>query len=111
MKVYYARLITYKLGTNQRRVAEKLTNELDKICRKMYGFRGSVYFFDDPAGEYRALNYWDTKEEAEQANQVLFPKLEQEILNYTTEKPTVKIVEVFEATEDNDLLKSHVKLW
>lgn len=111
MKVYYARLITYKLGTNQRRVAEKLTKEMDKICRKMYGFRGSVYFFDDPIGEYRALNYWDTKEEAEQANQVLFPKLEQEILNYTTEKPIVKIVEVFEATEDDDLLKSHVKLW
>jgi hypothetical protein len=111
MKVYYARLITYKLGMNQRQVAEKVTNELDKIGRKMYGFRGSVYLFDDPTGEYRALNYWDTKEEAEQANQVLFPKLEKEILNYATEKPTVKIVEVFEATDDDDLLKSHVKLW
>ena len=109
--MYYARLITYKLGTNQRQVAEKLTNKLDKICRKMYGFRGSVYFFDDPSEEYRALNYWDTKQEAAQANNVLFPKLEKELQNYTNEKPTVKFVEVFEATDDDDLLKSHVKLW
>lgn len=109
--MYYARLIQYKLGKNQRQVAERLTKEFDKISRKMTGFRGSVYFFDDASAEYRALNYWDTKEEAEQANQVLFPKLEQEILNYTSEKPTVKIVEVFEATDDDDLMKSHVKLW
>jgi hypothetical protein len=109
--VYYARLITYKLGTNQRQVAEKLTNALDKISRKMYGFRGSVYFFDDPTGEYRALNYWDSKEEAEYANNVLFPKLEKELQSYTNEKPTVKLVEVFEAANDDDLLKSHVKVW
>jgi hypothetical protein len=111
MKVYYARLIHYKLGTGQRQVAERLTKEFDKISRKMYGFRGNVYFFDDPSGEYRALNYWDTKEEAEQANNVLFPKLEKVLQNYTNEKPTCKLVEVYEAADDEDLVKSHVKLW
>lgn len=109
--MYFARLIHYNLGANKRQIAERLTKDFDKISRKMAGFRGSVYFFDDPSGEYRALNYWDTKEEAEQANSVLFPKLEQELLNYTTEKPTVKLVEVFEATDDDDLVTSHVKLW
>ncbi|WP_045519984.1 hypothetical protein [Neobacillus niacini] len=109
--MYYARLIHYKLGANQRIIAERLTKEFDIFCRKMNGFRGSVCFFDDPSGEYRALNYWDTKEEAEQANKILFPKLEQELRNYTNEKPTVKLVEVFEATNDDDIVKSHIKLW
>ncbi|NWQ44692.1 hypothetical protein MLOOGBEN_28865 [Bacillus sp. EB106-08-02-XG196] len=109
--MYYARLIHYKLGANQRLIAERLTQDFDKISRKMTGFRGSVYFFDDPSGEYRALNYWDTKEEAERANKVLFPKLVLELQNYTQEKPTVKLVEVFEATNDDDIVKSHIKLW
>lgn len=109
--MYYARLINYKLGANQRQIAERITNEFDQISRKMNGFRGSVYFFDDPSGEYRALNYWDTKKEAEQANKVLFPKLEQKLQMHTNEKPTVKIVEVFEATNDDDIVKSHIKLW
>jgi hypothetical protein len=109
--MYYARLIHYKLGNNQRQVAERLTKEFDTFSRKMAGFRGSVYFFDDPSGEYRAVNYWDTKEEADQANNVLFPKLEQELQNYTTEKPIVNLVEVFEATDDDDIVKSHIRLW
>lgn len=108
MIVYYARLIQFKLGSGQRQVAEKLTKEFDKLTRKMYGFRGNVYFFDDPTGEYRALNYWDTKEDAEDAHKVLFPQFEQKLLRYTSEKPTYKFFEVFEATDDGDLLSSHI---
>lgn len=108
--MYYARLIQYKLGEGKRQVAESLTNEFDKISRSFVGFRGNVYFFDDSAGEYRALNYWDTKENAEEAHKVLFPKLEIKLQEFTNEKPTFKFFEVFEAADDGDLLKSHIKI-
>ncbi|WP_040209028.1 hypothetical protein [Neobacillus jeddahensis] len=108
--MYYARVVQYKLGAGQRHEAERLTKELDQVSRKLVGFRGSVYFFNDPSGEYRALNYWDTKEEAEKAHQVLFPKLEVALKAITTEKPSCQFYQVFEATDDEDLLKSHIKI-
>ncbi|MCM3727596.1 hypothetical protein M3226_18125 [Neobacillus cucumis] len=108
--MYYARVVQYKLGIGQRDIAEKLTKEFDKKSRKLVGFRGSVYFFDDPSGEYRALSYWDTKEEAEQAHKKLFPELEGKLLSVTREKPIVKFYEVFEATDDEDLMASHIKI-
>lgn len=105
--MYYARLVQYKLGNGQRFVAEKLTKEFDLISRKMMGFRGNVYFFDDLTGEYRALNYWDTKDDAEHAHKVLFPKLEEELQRYTTERPISRFFEVYDASEDGDILSSH----
>lgn len=108
--MYYARVVQYKLGPGQRDIAERLTKEFDKKSRKLVGFRGSVYFFDDPSGEYRALSYWDTKEEAEQAHKKLFPELEHKLQSVTNEKPAVKFYEVFEATDDEDLMASHIKI-
>jgi len=107
--MYYARLVHYKLGNGQRGVAERLSKEFDKLSRRLTGFRGNVYFFDDPLCEYRALNYWDTKEDAESAHRVLFPKLEKELQNFTNEKPTYKFFEVFDLTDYGDLLFSHIK--
>jgi hypothetical protein len=110
IKMYFARLVYYKLRIGQRLVAERLTKELDTISRSLSGFRGNVYFFDDPASEYRALNYWDTKADAEQAHKVLFPKLEKELRNFTLEKPAYKFFEVYDPSEDGDLLFSHIKI-
>lgn len=106
--MYYARLVQYKLGNGQRGVAEKLTKEFDQLSRRLSGFRGNVYFFDDPHGEYRALNYWDTKQDAERANHVLFPKLEKKLQRITNEKPTYKFFEVFDPSEGGDLISSHI---
>ncbi|PFN77622.1 hypothetical protein COJ85_32155 [Bacillus sp. AFS076308] len=108
--MYYARVVQYKLGIGQRDIAEKLTKEFDKKSRKLVGFRGSVYFFDDPSGEYRSLSYWDTKEEAEEAHKKLFPELVGKLQSITKEKPIVKFYEVFEATDDEDLMASHIKI-
>lgn len=98
--MFYARLIHYKLGAGQRVVAENLTKEFDQLTRDLYGFRGNVYFFDDRSGEYRALNYWDTKDDAEKAHNLLFPKLKKELLQYTTEEPTFKFFEVYDPYEN-----------
>lgn len=105
--MFYARLVHFKLGSGQRHVAEQITKEFDKINRHLSGFRGNVYFFDDLTCEYRALNYWDTKLDAEQANNVLFPKLEKALENFTSNKPSYNFFEVFDPTEDSDVLSSH----
>ncbi len=105
--MYYARLVHYKLGREKRSVAEEITKKFDKLSRNLKGFRGSVYFFDDVAGEYRGVNYWDTKEHAENANKVLFPELEKELQQLTHEKPTYKFFEVYDPTDERDLLFSH----
>jgi hypothetical protein len=108
--MYYARLVQYKLGTGKRQVAERLTKEFDTINRKLLGFRGNVYLFDDTAGEYRALNYWDTKIDAENAHKILFPKLENELKNFTREVPTYKFFEVYDTSDGGGLLFSHTKI-
>lgn len=105
--MYYARLVHYKLGNEKRSVAEEITKKFDKISRNLIGFRGCVYFFDDLTGEYRALNYWDTKRDAEEANNVLFPKLVSELQLVTEEKPTFKYFYVYDPTDDQDILFSH----
>jgi hypothetical protein len=67
--------------------AEELTKEFDAVTRTLRGFRGNVYFFDDTTGEYRALNYWETKEDAENAHSMMFPELEKELKNITHKNP------------------------
>ncbi len=108
--MYYARLVKYKLEAGQRSVAEKLTREFDSASRKLSGFRGNVYFFDDSAGEYRALNYWDTKEDAERAHAQLYPILMEKLQSFTKKKPSFKFFEVFDACDDGELISSHIKI-
>jgi hypothetical protein len=102
--MYYARLVKW---SGNRAVAEKLTKEFDKISRNLPGFRGNVYFFDE--SEYRALNYWETKDDAMHAHKVLFPKLENELKNVTSERPAYQFFEVFDPADDGELLSSHTK--
>jgi hypothetical protein len=69
-----------------------------------------VYFFDDHEGEYRALNYWDTKDHAEGANSVMLSKLEKELENMNVKKPVVKLFEVHDPSDSKELLFSHIKI-
>jgi hypothetical protein len=106
--MFYARLVHFKLDPGQRQIAEQIMKEFDHLNRQFAGFRGNVYFFDDSMSEYRALNYWDTKMNAEQANHVLFPKLEKALQNVTSNKPSYKYFEVFDPTDDTEVLTSHI---
>ncbi|MDR4888072.1 hypothetical protein RGU12_10980 [Fredinandcohnia sp. QZ13] len=105
--MFHARLVQYTLGTGQRLIAERLTKELDKESRSLMGFRGNVYFFDDSSGEYRVVNYWDTKQDAEAAHKVISPKLEEVLQKYTSEKPTYRFFEIFDVIDDGDIIASH----
>jgi hypothetical protein len=106
----YARLVIFKLGNGKRTIAEKITKEFDAFTRKLKGFRGNVYFFDDGAGEYRALNYWDTKNHAEDANIMMLPKLEKELEKINVKKPIVKLFEVYDPADSQGLMFSHIKI-
>ncbi|MBO1510598.1 hypothetical protein [Metabacillus bambusae] len=106
----YARLVVFNLGNGKRRTAEELTKQLDSETRKLRGFRGSVYFFDDRASEYRALNYWDTKSHAEDANNVMLPKLEKDLGKMSEKKPIVKLFEVFDPADNEGLIFSHINI-
>jgi hypothetical protein len=108
--MYYARVVLYELGSDQRQIAEKLTKEFDSINRNLSGFRGNVHFFNDSTGEYRALNYWDTKVDAENAHKILFPILEKELIHYTEKKPSYLLFEVYDTTDDSGMLYSHIKI-
>ncbi|MEH7235105.1 hypothetical protein [Bacillus sp. JJ1562] len=105
--MFHARLVQYTLGNGQRLIAEKLTKEFDRVSRGLMGFRGNVYFFDDSSGEYRVVNYWDTKQDAEAAQRVISPKLEKVLEKYTDEKPTYRIFEIFDAIDDEEIISSH----
>ncbi|MFB6465567.1 hypothetical protein ACE38V_01985 [Cytobacillus sp. Hz8] len=108
--MYYARLVQFKLGTGKRQIAEKICKEYDSFNRNLTGFRGNVYFFDDLNGEYHTLNYWDTKQDAENAHEILFPKFTAKLEKYTDEKIVYRIFEVFDTSENSGFFQSHLKL-
>ncbi|MEH7385010.1 hypothetical protein V7147_06295 [Bacillus sp. JJ1521] len=105
--MFHARLVQYTLGTGQRLIAEKLAKEFDKISRSLVGFRGNVYFFDDSSGEYRVVNYWDTKHDAQAAHKVISPRLEEVLQNYSDEKPAYRFFEIFDAIDEGEIISSH----
>lgn len=95
----FARMVFFKLEPGSRQLAEKVVQELNLLSRKQRGFRGNSYFFEDHTGEYAALNYWESKKDAELANAVMFPYFQAAIKDVVKEQPDLRIFEVYDPME------------
>ena len=73
----YSRLVTFRVGPGKRSTIEELVDEFDPLYRAQKGFRHLFVIGDDATGEYGSFSVWETKEDAEAANAVIAPRLQQ----------------------------------
>lgn len=95
----FARMVFFKLEPGSREAVEKVVQELNAISRKQKGFRGNSYFFEDHMGEYAALNYWESKKDAESANAIMFPHFCEAVKGIVKEEPSLRLFEVYDPLE------------
>jgi heme-degrading monooxygenase HmoA len=73
----YARLVIFKVGAGNRSTIEGLVDEFDALYRAQKGFRHVFIIGDEATGEYGSFSVWDSEEDAEAANAVIAPRLQQ----------------------------------
>jgi quinol monooxygenase YgiN len=97
----YARLVIFKVGPGERSTIEGLVNEFDALYRAQKGFRHVFILGDEASGEYGSFSVWESKEDADAANAVIAPQLQQALTGLLQSPPERWLFEVLEA-ERND---------
>ncbi len=90
----YARLVIFKVGPGKRSTIEKLVDEFDPLYRAQKGFRQVFVIGDDETGEYGSFSVWESEEDAEAANAVIAPRLQQALTGLLQEPPNRWFFEV-----------------
>ena len=73
----YARLVIFEVGSEKRSTIEGLVDEFDALYRAQQGFRHVFIIGDEASGEYGSFSVWESKEDADAANAVIAPRLQQ----------------------------------
>ena len=90
----YARLVLFTLGPGMRSTAEEIANEMVPKVKAQKGLKSVNFLGDDEAGEYGAFILWETKQDAEDAKEALFPILQSKLTGIAKGPPTLKMFEV-----------------
>jgi len=73
----YARLVIFKVGPGNRSTIESLVDEFDHLYRSQPGFKHVSIVGDKARGEYGSFSIWESKKDADAANAVVAPQLQQ----------------------------------
>ena len=92
----YTRLVIFRVGPGKRSTIEELVDEFDPLYRAQKGFRHLFVIGDDATGEYGSFSVWETKEDAEAANAVIAPRLQQALTGLLEGPPDRWFFEVLE---------------
>ena len=92
----YASLTTFKTAPGKRAEAEKVSDQMFVAIKGMKGFKNVVYFGDSDNNVYGALYTWETKEDLEDAYNLVKPKLERALSSLVIEPPVRSVYEVYE---------------
>jgi quinol monooxygenase YgiN len=96
----YARLVIFKVGPGNRSTIEKLVEEFDPLYRAQKGFRHVFIIGEDATGEYGSFSVWESEEDAEAANAVIAPQLQQALTGLLQGPPNRWLFEVLEPKSD-----------
>jgi heme-degrading monooxygenase HmoA len=92
----YARLVIFKVGPGNRSAIKKLVDEFDSLYRAQRGFRHVFIIEDAATGEYGSFSVWESKEDAEAANAVIAPRLQQALRGLLQGPPNRWVFEVLQ---------------
>ena len=83
----YSRLVIFKVGPGKHSNIEGLVDEFDDLYRVQKGFRHVFIIGDETSGEYGSFSVWESKEDAEAANAVIAPRLQQALTSLLQGSP------------------------
>lgn len=92
----FAHLIVFTFGPNMRFAAEMIADQYLDTVKSQNGFMDITFLIDDHVGEYGALSIWETKKDAEMANDYLYPSLRESLGNIVKSAPDIRIFEVYQ---------------
>ena len=92
----YARLVIFKVGPGNRSTIEKLVEEFDHLYQAQKGFKHVFIIGEDATGEYGSFSVWESEKDAEAANAVIAPRLQQALTGLLQGPPDRWFFEVLE---------------
>lgn len=87
-------LVTLKPGN--RPAAEQIADQGAPGMAQQPGFEGATFFLDEERNVYGAVSFWESRETAEQANDVLTPQFEQAFGDLLEGSIESRIYEIYE---------------
>ncbi|HVX30636.1 MAG TPA: antibiotic biosynthesis monooxygenase [Nitrolancea sp.] len=87
-------LVTLKPGN--RPAAEQIADRGAPGIAQQPGYEGVTFFIDEERNVYGAVSFWESREAAEQANDVLTPQFEQAFGDLLVGSIDTRIYEVYE---------------
>jgi heme-degrading monooxygenase HmoA len=93
----YARLTMLKADPSNRPALERATkDQLLPLFRAQPGFKNLMVLADDASGEYAGLSFWESREAAEAASQVVNPVVREAIAGLAQGTLTPHLFDVYE---------------
>jgi Antibiotic biosynthesis monooxygenase len=92
----YARLVIFEVGPGKHSTIERLVDEFDALFRAQKGFRHLFILGDEASGEYGSFSVWKSKQDADAANAVIAPRLQQALSGLLQGPPDRWFFEVLE---------------
>jgi hypothetical protein len=94
----YARLVIFKLAPGEGATIRALAGEFDPLYRAQPGFKALYVLADELSGEYGPFSVWESKGDADAANAVIAPQLQQRLAGRLQGAPNRWFFEVVEPT-------------
>ncbi len=92
----YARLVIFKVGPGMRATIEQIVDQFDRLYRSQAGFKNLFIIGDDSTGEYGSFSVWESRDEADAANAVIAPQLQQALTGKLQGPPSRWFFEILE---------------
>ena len=97
----HARLVIFKVDPQMRSSIQKLVEPFDQLYRAQRGFKQVYIIGDEASGEYGSFSVWQSKADAEAANAVIAPQLQQALSGMLQGPPSRWFLEVLEPNSLN----------
>lgn len=91
----YVRIVEFTLGPGTRETAERLADEVNKLCPSLHGFHSMSFYADFDTGEYGAYYVWQTRADADAAANSITPLLQREAGALLKGPPTRRTFELY----------------
>ncbi len=87
---------TLTLKPGSRPMAERIADQGAPSMAQQPGFQQVMFFLDEDRNEYGAVTVWNSREDAERANEVLTPQFEQAFGDLLMSPIRTQVFEIYE---------------
>jgi len=91
----YARLITFKADSGQRREVEVLADQVFGFMKSLQGFISVHFIISEDENEYGSFSLWESRDHAGDAGEAIRSEISGKIQNLSLQPPKVEIYEVY----------------